>query len=359
MLDQAIRDAEEVARILDPDFWMDRTFLNGEIKKLINTQVGVGSITMATPQQAIKIKELTMEAIQKEGNGVKEIQKVTIDIDDYKEKNDSLVISSTETMEDAESLRKQVKAARAQADAATKLEWQRAKKEYDDSKTKTDDLKKKYIKLRDTRNALLNACTDLGKAIKAKVDGYLLEVKQKEEEAIRAKEEAERREKEAEEAAIRDKEEAERKANEAQEKLLEEEEAKKAKMSEKPPIDVAAKEQPEVEETTTTPNALPVKVYPPSPTSPPQKEEEEKTDHPDRVITPTQGLKIEIVKKQQFFIGLGLGEGIAGEVDLNGKMACERWVTIHFDRIEADARKNGLKPGDEICRGCRVAPEVE
>jgi hypothetical protein len=242
MLSQAIKDAEERVKILDHDFWLARKLLGKGQKREINRKVGVESVRFASPEQAIKIKEMTMEEVG--SNEV--VEKVTLDIDSYKAKFNMLVIDGEEGLRDAESLQSQVKAAKSQVNAATKLEWERAKKAYDDSKQETDKKKKEYINIRDKRNMMLNACTDIFKGIKAKIEYFHAELRRKAEEERLAKEEEECRIKAEEYQKIENERRAAEQIKEAEEKaaaLYAKNEEDKEKAKQQPPIDVTAKEK--------------------------------------------------------------------------------------------------------------------
>lgn len=351
ILEQATKDAEEVSRILDEDFWAVRSLLEGRVKQLINTQAGVHSIRFSNPEQAKMIRRLTMEEAL-------DPVKINLDIDKYRATAENTVIESDKDLKVFTVLKKQIKATKALVESSTELELLEKHEAYKIAKKDADEKWDEYKNIRDPKNALIKAIKSVSDMVKDKISAYnrmiedsRLEEERKKREAeaakIREKEEAERKEQEAKQAEILAKQELERKANEAQEELIREEKAKRDRMNEKT-IDVEAEEQPEENKTPPYHLSHHGDTSPPSATPPqaPEKEEEGNDGHPVRHITPTQGLKIEVFDMGKF----------QGAVMMGERGAPQNLVIPNYPEIEKFALNLNCKPGDEIVRGCRVAP---
>ena len=247
-----------------------------------------------------------------------EEKKPTFDLDIYKEKFEELVIDGQDSIDHAESLQKQVKAAKGQIKAATDLEWMTKKKAYEESRTETEKKKKEYQEIRDKRNTLMNACKSIYDGIKIKIDDYRAECVRKAEEELRAKEEIKRKAMEKEER-----------------KLREAEEAKKTQKSKsrKPPQQITPADNSPGQTVDTTATSSPKDTQKP----------EEGQNEP---ITQEIDLDFEIYDMTSF-----LGAIIRGE-----RGATTDLVSTNGDEIMELAEKLNCKPGETIISGCRLIP---
>lgn len=290
------------------------------------------------------------------GEETKEIEKVkkaTIDIDDYKEKFDSLVVDGQESIEEARSLQSQVKAAKSQVKAATELEWNRKKKIWEESKEETEKKKKEYYEIRDKRNALMGACKEIFDGIGEKVDNFRAECVRKAEEERRVKEAEEQR-------LVKEKKDKERREEEAKkEKVVDvkgvTEVNGKCKVCDDKGVvmesdDELAEEIPcpacnaksiSQQNTPTEPGpSKPINTTEVNTPQPPQKPEEEQ----NRAVTKENDLDFEIYDMYKFL----------GAITRCEKGATTDLVLTNGDEIMKLAEKLNCKPGDDVISGCRV-----
>jgi hypothetical protein len=135
---------------------------------------------------------------QQENSEESTINKISLDIDKYRDKNKALIIQDTKSLREAEQLKKSVSKLKGLADSETKIEWEEKKKAYDDYRLEHEPeinrLKKEYTNFRDKRNNFIKSCEKIYHSVKDKINAYQLEQERKEElrikEAKRKKEEA-------------------------------------------------------------------------------------------------------------------------------------------------------------------------
>jgi hypothetical protein len=130
-------------------------------------------------------------------------QKISMDISLFQEHFKALVIDGEKDILNAKSLQKQVKAIKSLAKSSTEVEWKTKKTAYEESRDETEKKKKEYYEIRDKRNILMNACTDIFNGIKKKIEDFRTECVRKAEiekariaKELKEKEEMERIERE-------------------------------------------------------------------------------------------------------------------------------------------------------------------
>ena len=171
--------------------------------------------------------------INGETKDLEPLQKISVSISVFQGYFKDLIVDGEQGILRAESLQKQVKAIKSLAKSSTEIEWKTKKTAYEESRDETEKKKKEYYDIRDKRNALMNACTDIFNGIKTKIGDFRAECVRKAEEARRAKEKEE---------------EANRKRIAAESKAREDEALRIEAEKKKAEVDALAEEQRKIDE---------------------------------------------------------------------------------------------------------------